>query len=56
VKPLQRLDSPILEDSTPDAFNQFLAVGLHPLDLSLSLQQVHLIHRNLFTDCSIYFL
>src|SRR5713226_8088669 len=53
VQSLERLDGPIFADGSPDPYNQFLAVGLHPLCLVFCLLVDHYIHRNLFSCFSI---
>src|SRR6266436_6184924 len=53
MQPLERLDGPIFADGSPDPYNQFLAVGLHPLGLVCCLLVDHHIHGNLFSCSSI---
>ncbi|GAC1423245.1 MAG: hypothetical protein PVSMB2_05970 [Ktedonobacteraceae bacterium] len=44
MKPFERLNGPIFADGTRDPFNQFLAVGLHPLSFALCLLVDYHIH------------
>src|SRR5216683_3650282 len=53
VQSLERLDGPIFADGSPDPYNQFLAVGLHPLCLVFWRLLDHHIHRNLFSCFSV---
>ena len=46
----------VLADGPPDPFNQFLAIGLHPLGLACCLLVIYYIHRHLFSCCSIIYL
>jgi hypothetical protein len=53
VQPWKRLGNPICAHGSLDSLNEFLAIGLYPLDLTFSRRVEHSIHRSLFSGCSI---
>src|SRR5712692_7575077 len=52
MKPRQRLGSPVFVHGPRNPLNQFLAVGLQPLCLTLCLLVVYHLHRNFPTHFS----
>jgi hypothetical protein len=53
VQPWERLGGPIFAHGPRNPLHQFLAVGLHPLDLACCWLLDHHSHRNLFSGFSI---
>ena len=53
VQPWKRLGNPICVHGSLDSLNEFLAIGLYPLDLTFSRLLEHSIQRSLFSGCSI---